>query len=166
MLFRSHSNGYSLIRKIIEVAQADINTVELEGKPLTDLLMAPTRIYVKPLLQLIRETGAVKAMAHITGGGLLENIPRVLPANTSATVDLSSWERPAVFNWLQEQGNVDETEMHRVLNCGVGMVVCVAQEQAEQAMQVLRQAGEEPWIIGRIDEADANGEAVVLRNGR
>lgn len=161
-----HSNGYSLIRKIIEVAQADINTVELEGKPLTDLLMAPTRIYVKPLLQLIRETGAVKAMAHITGGGLLENIPRVLPANTSATVDLSSWERPAVFNWLQEQGNVDETEMHRVLNCGVGMVVCVAQEQAEQAMQVLRQAGEEPWIIGRIDEADASGEAVVLRNGR
>ena len=161
-----HSNGYSLIRKIIDVAQADINTVELEGKPLTDLLMAPTRIYVKPLLQLIRETGAVKAMAHITGGGLLENIPRVLPANTSATVDLSSWERPAVFNWLQEQGNVDETEMHRVLNCGVGMVVCVAQEQAEQAMQVLRQAGEEPWIIGRIDEADASGEAVVLRNGR
>lgn len=161
-----HSNGYSLIRKIIEVAGADITNVELEGQPLTDLLMAPTRIYVKALLQLIKETGAVKAMAHITGGGLLENIPRVLPANASATIDLSSWERPAVFNWLQEQGNVDETEMHRVLNCGVGMVICVAPEQADAAMQVLQQAGEQPWIIGSVDAANASGEAVVLRNGR
>lgn len=160
-----HSNGYSLIRKIIEVAGADIKNVELDGQPLTDLLMAPTRIYVKPLLQLIRETGAVKAMSHITGGGLLENIPRVLPDNTSAIVDLSSWQRPAVFNWLQEQGNVDETEMHRVLNCGVGMVICVAADQAERAMQVLQQAGEKPWIIGSVEQATANGEAVVLRNG-
>ena len=103
--------------------------------------MAPTRIYVKPLLQLIRETGAVKAMAHITGGGLLENIPRVLPEGASASIDLSSWQRPAVFNWLQEQGNVNETEMHRVLNCGVGMVICVAADQAERAMQVLQEAG-------------------------
>ena len=160
-----HSNGYSLIRKIIEVAGADIKHVELDGQPLTDLLMAPTRIYVKPLLQLIRETGAVKAMSHITGGGLLENIPRVLPDNTSAIVDLSSWQRPAVFNWLQEQGNVNETEMHRVLNCGVGMVICVGAEDAERAMQVLQQAGENPWIIGSIEPAAANGEAVVLRNG-
>ena len=160
-----HSNGYSLIRKIIEVAGADINNVQLDGQPLTDLLMAPTRIYVKALLQLIRETGAVKAMAHITGGGLLENIPRVLPEGASASIDLSSWQRPAVFNWLQEQGNVDETEMHRVLNCGVGMVICVAAEQADQAMQVLQQAGEQPWIIGRIELAAASGEAVVLRNG-
>ena len=160
-----HSNGYSLIRKIIEVAGADIKNVELDGQPLTDLLMAPTRIYVKPLLQLIRETGAVKAMSHITGGGLLENIPRVLPDNTSAIVDLSSWQRPAVFNWLQEQGNVDETEMHRVLNCGVGMVICVGADQAERAMQVLQQAGEKPWIIGSVEPATANGEAVVLRNG-
>jgi phosphoribosylformylglycinamidine cyclo-ligase len=161
-----HSNGYSLIRKIIEVAGADIRNVQLDGQPLTDLLMAPTRIYVKALLQLIRETGAVKAMAHITGGGLLENLPRVLPEGASAVVDLSSWQRPAVFNWLQEQGNVDETEMHRVLNCGVGMVVCVAADQAERAMQVLQQAGEQPWIIGSIEQAAASGEAVVLRNGR
>lgn len=160
-----HSNGYSLIRKIIEVSGADITNVELDGQPLTDLLMAPTRIYVKALLQLIKDTGAVKAMAHITGGGLLENIPRVLPANASATIDLSSWERPAVFNWLQEQGNVDETEMHRVLNCGVGMVICVAADQAEAAMQVLQKAGEQPWIIGSVDTANASGEAVVLRNG-
>ena len=161
-----HSNGYSLIRKIIEVAGADIRNVQLDGQPLTDLLMAPTRIYVKALLQLIRETGAVKAMAHITGGGLLENLPRVLPEGASAVVDLSSWQRPAVFNWLQEQGNVDETEMHRVLNCGVGMVVCVAADQAERAIQVLQQAGEQPWIIGSIEQAAASGEAVVLRNGR
>lgn len=160
-----HSNGYSLIRKIIEVAGADINNVELDGQPLTDLLMAPTRIYVKPLLQLIRETGAVKAMAHITGGGLLENIPRVLPEGASASIDLSSWQRPAVFNWLQEQGNVNETEMHRVLNCGVGMVICVAADQAERAMQVLQEAGEQSWIIGRIEQGVTSGEAVVLRNG-
>ena len=93
--------------------------------------MAPTRIYVKPLLQLIKQTGAVKAMAHITGGGLLDNIPRVLPDNAQAVIDVASWNRPAVFDWLQEQGNVDETEMHRVLNCGVGMVICVAQSDAE-----------------------------------
>ncbi|PRB83888.1 phosphoribosylformylglycinamidine cyclo-ligase [Pseudomonas sp. MYb185] len=161
-----HSNGYSLIRKIIEVAGADIQNVQLDGQPLTDLLMAPTRIYVKALLQLIKQTGAVKAMAHITGGGLLENIPRVLPDNASASIDLSSWQRPAVFDWLQQQGNVDETEMHRVLNCGVGMVICVAAEQAEQAMQVLQQAGEQPWVIGSIEVADASSEAVVLRNGR
>ncbi|MDX9688292.1 phosphoribosylformylglycinamidine cyclo-ligase [Halopseudomonas formosensis] len=160
-----HSNGYSLIRKIIEVAGADIQNIQLDGKPLTELLMAPTRIYVKALLQLIRETGAVKAMAHITGGGLLENIPRVLPQGASASIDLSSWQRPAVFNWLQEQGNVDETEMHRVLNCGVGMVICVAADQAERALQVLRDAGESPWVIGAIEQADASGEAVVLRSG-
>ena len=131
-----HSNGYSLIRKIIEVSGADIEQVQLDGKPLADLLMAPTRIYVKPLLQLIKQTGAVKAMAHITGGGLLDNIPRVLPDNAQAVIDVASWNRPAVFDWLQEQGNVDETEMHRVLNCGVGMVICVAQSDAEKALEV------------------------------
>ena len=161
-----HSNGYSLIRKIIEVAGADIQNVQLDGQPLTDLLMAPTRIYVKPLLQLIRETGAVKAMAHITGGGLLENIPRVLPEGASASIDLASWQRPAVFDWLQEQGNVDETEMHRVLNCGVGMVICVAADQAARAIEVLQQAGEQPWVIGSIEQGVTSGEAVVLRNGR
>lgn len=161
-----HSNGYSLIRKIIEVADVDIATVTLDGQPLTELLMAPTRIYVKPLLELIRETGAVKAMAHITGGGLLENIPRVLPKGAAASIDLTSWKRPAVFDWLQQQGNVDEKEMHRVLNCGVGMVVCVAADQAERAMAVLSNAGESPWVIGTIEAADEAGELVVLRNGR
>ncbi len=159
-----HSNGYSLIRKIIEVSGADIAQVQLDGKPLADLLMAPTRIYVKPLLQLIKQTGAVKAMAHITGGGLLDNIPRVLPDNAQAVIDVASWNRPAVFDWLQEQGNVDETEMHRVLNCGVGMVICVAQSDAEKALEVLRAAGEQPWQIGRIETCGADAERVVLNN--
>ncbi len=160
-----HSNGYSLIRKIIEVAGVDINSTSLDGKPLSALLMAPTRIYVKALLQLIKQTGSVKAMAHITGGGLLENIPRVLPADSRACIDLDSWQRPAVFNWLQEQGNVDETEMHRVLNCGVGMVICVAAEAAEEALKVLGDAGEQPWIIGRIEAGNEGDEAVVLQRG-
>ena len=158
-----HSNGYSLIRKIIEVAGINIHDTKLDGKPLSELLMAPTRIYVKALLQLIKQTGAVKAMAHITGGGLLENIPRVLPDGAQAVIDLNSWQRPAVFNWLQEQGNVDETEMHRVLNCGVGMVICVAADQADAALQSLRDAGEQPWIIGQISSAADGAEAVVLQ---
>ena len=113
-----HSNGYSLIRKIIEVAGADINSTQVDGKPLVDLLLEPTRIYVKPVLKLIKETGAVKAISHITGGGLLENIPRVLPENAQAVVDVASWQRPAIFDWLQEKGNVDETEMHHAqLRC-------------------------------------------------
>jgi len=159
-----HSNGYSLIRKIIEVAGTDIETTQLDGKPLTELLMAPTRIYVKPLLQLIKETGAVKAMAHITGGGLLDNIPRVLPEGSQAVIDVASWQRPAVFNWLQQQGNVDEHEMHRVLNCGVGMVICVAQDQVEAVLANLRTSGENPWVIGEIGSADEGAERVLLNN--
>ena len=159
-----HSNGYSLIRKIIEVAGANIESIELDGKPLTELLMAPTRIYVKPLLQLIKETGTVKAMAHITGGGLIENIPRVLPEGSQAIIDINSWQRPAVFDWLQAQGNVNEIEMHRVLNCGVGMIICVAPEDADTALACLRAAGEQPWVIGSIANAAEGSERVVLNN--
>ncbi|MFC0708195.1 phosphoribosylformylglycinamidine cyclo-ligase [Azorhizophilus paspali] len=158
-----HSNGYSLIRKILELSGTDVAGATLDGKPLADLLMAPTRIYVKPLLKLIRETGAVKAMAHITGGGLTENIPRVLPQGTRAVIDVASWTRPAVFDWLQEKGNVDEREMHRVLNCGVGMVVCVARDKVEQVLAVLRAAGERPWLIGDIAAGDGD-ERVQLHN--
>lgn len=159
-----HSNGYSLVRKIIEVAGADINSTQVDGKPLIELLLEPTRIYVKPVLKLIRETGAVKAISHITGGGLLENIPRVLPANAQAVVDVASWQRPAIFDWLQEQGNVDETEMHRVLNCGVGMIICVAAEDQQRVLEHLQASGEQPWVIGQINVAAADAPAIVLNN--
>ncbi|MBM6550441.1 phosphoribosylformylglycinamidine cyclo-ligase [Marinomonas ostreistagni] len=143
-----HSNGYSLIRKILEVSNADLNE-EIDGVALKDALMAPTKIYVKSILKLM-ETMPVNALAHITGGGLLENIPRVLPEGSAAYIDAASWTRPAVFDWLQEQGNVEQEEMYRVLNCGVGMVIAVDADKAEQALQVLQSEGEQAWVIGEI----------------
>lgn len=157
-----HSNGYSLIRKIIEVRGAELNE-DLDGQPLSDALMAPTRIYVKSLLKLIKES-QVNALSHITGGGLLENIPRVLPGNAKAVIDTQSWKMPAVFNWLQQQGNVEATEMYRTFNCGVGMIICVPADKQEEALQILKGAGEEAWVIGSIAEA-AEGEEQVELNG-
>lgn len=159
-----HSNGYSLIRKIIDVSGVDVKTTVIDGKPLADLLMAPTRIYVKALLELIRNAPIVKAIAHITGGGLLDNIPRVLPNKTVAKIDVASWQRPEVFNWLQTQGNVDETEMHRVLNCGVGIVICVAEDDLDLALDNLHESGEKPWVIGRIEQSDTEQPHVILEN--
>ncbi|MDI3324445.1 phosphoribosylformylglycinamidine cyclo-ligase [Pontibacterium granulatum] len=156
-----HSNGYSLIRKIIEVRGADLNET-IDGKPLADALMEPTRIYVKSLLKLIKES-QVNALSHITGGGLLENIPRVLPASAKAVIDLNSWELPAVFQWLQTQGNVETTEMYRTFNCGVGMVICVPAEEANNALNVLKAAGEDAWVIGSIENAADGEEQVELR---
>jgi phosphoribosylformylglycinamidine cyclo-ligase len=157
-----HSNGYSLIRKVIEVSGVDLSE-ELEGEAIGDALLAPTRIYVKSLLAL-QEQVPIHALAHITGGGLPENLPRVLPENTKAVVDTASWKRPAVFDWLQQQGNVAESEMLRTFNCGVGMVVCVAEEHAEQALALLRSTGESAWRLGRIEAADG-APAVELENG-
>lgn len=157
-----HSNGYSLIRKILELSQVDLQSTQLEGTPLADLLMAPTRIYVQPILALIRATGAVKAMAHITGGGLLENIPRVLPKGLCAQIEINSWKRPAVFDWLQIQGNVAEQELYRVLNCGVGMVLCVAAERVAEVLAHLTQSGEAPWVLGHISAGAADQPRVVL----
>ena len=156
-----HSNGYSLIRKIIEVTGADLNE-EVDGKTLADALMAPTRIYVKPVLKLIGEL-PVHAISHITGGGLQENLPRVLPENAKAVVDLNSWQRPEVFNWLQRGGNVDEYEMYRTLNCGVGMIIVVDQDKAQQAIDLLNAEGEKAWQIGHIAEASADEEQVELQ---
>ena len=144
----AHSNGYSLVRKIIEVAQPDLNG-DFHGKKLADVLMAPTRIYVKPLLALI-EAMEVKGMAHITGGGLVENVPRVLGANLTAILDHSKWVMPPLFTWLQQHGNVADAEMHRVFNCGIGMVVIVSKENAAAAMTQLTAAGEQVWQIGEI----------------
>ncbi len=155
-----HSNGYSLIRKVIEVSQADLQQ-SLGQATLADALMAPTRIYVKPLLALMKQV-EVHALSHITGGGLLENIPRVLPEHTQAVIDRQSWEMPPVFRWLQEQGNIVEQEMHRTFNCGVGMVICVAAEQADQAIAFLRDQGETVWTIGHIAPADQAEPVVTL----
>ncbi len=159
-----HSNGYSLIRKILEVSNASL-TDTVDGQPLGDALMAPTRIYVKSLLSMMRDTDIpVHALSHITGGGLLENIPRVLPDTLAAHVDLATWQRPEVFNWLQAQGNVSETEMHRVLNCGIGMVIVVPQADAERAMSHLQAQGETVYQIGQIIQRQE--DAVVLENLR
>lgn len=145
-----HSNGYSLIRKILDVSNASTDT-RVDNMPLSAALMAPTRIYVKPLLSLMRDTDIpVHALSHITGGGLLENIPRVLPDHLAAHINLDSWKRPAVFDWLQANGNVDETEMHRVLNCGIGMVVVVPAAQAEQARHHIQDHGETVYTLGKI----------------
>ena len=148
----AHSNGYSLIRKIIERAQPDL-ALDIGGAPLADAVMAPTHIYVKPLLALIQSLGGqgVKGMAHITGGGLTENIPRVLPDNVAAIIDQSTWPQPALFQWLQREGNIADAEMHRVFNCGIGMVVIVAETDASHAMQLLTAAGEKVFAIGHIE---------------
>ena len=156
-----HSNGYSLIRKVLEVTQTDPATTHLDGQPLIDLLMAPTKIYVKSLLALIAKS-PVHALAHITGGGLLENIPRVLPDNATAVIDTNTWTRPAVFDWLQQGGNIDEQEMHRTLNCGVGMVICVPAETAAAAVEFLNTQGEQAFVMGTIQETKAGEEQVQL----
>ena len=159
-----HSNGYSLIRKIIEVSGADPATEKLGDGTLAEALLEPTRIYVKPLLDLIRvQECTVHALAHITGGGLLENIPRVLPDNTVAAIDPSAWEMPPVFRWLQEQGNVTQTEMYRTFNCGIGMVVCVPEKETDNALAILRQEGETAWIIGRIEKGTSKQPRVEFK---
>lgn len=143
-----HSNGFSLVRKIIEVSNPDLNA-DFHGRTLADALIAPTRIYVKPLLSLFDKVD-VKGLAHITGGGLVENIPRVLGDSLTAVLDSSSWELPPLFKWLQQHGGVADAEMHRVFNCGIGMVVVVAPEVAEAAAAHLREAGETVFTIGKI----------------
>lgn len=153
-----HSNGYSLVRKILEVSNADLNQ-EIGGTTLAKALIEPTRIYVKPLLKLIAET-PVNALAHITGGGLLENIPRVLPQNCKAVIDSASWTLPEVFQWLQQAGNVEQTEMYRTFNCGVGMVIAVPSETAQAALENLTASGENAFVIGAIAERN-DGEASV-----
>ncbi|MEN7429753.1 phosphoribosylformylglycinamidine cyclo-ligase [Chromobacterium sp. TRC.1.1.SA] len=146
-----HSNGYSLVRKIIDRAQPELDAPFDGGKTLRDAVIAPTRIYVKPLLKLM-EALPVKGMAHITGGGITENTPRVLPAGTVAQIDAASWQLPKLFQWLQREGNVDIQEMYRTFNCGIGMVVVVAPEHAEQAMALLREAGETVYRLGQVRE--------------
>lgn len=156
-----HSNGYSLVRKILEVSHADPLTLELEGKPLADHLLAPTKIYVKSVLKLIEEHD-IHAIAHLTGGGFWENIPRVLPEGTQAVIDESSWQWPAVFNWLQQTGNVSRHEMYRTFNCGVGMIIALPAVEADAAIALMNANGEKAWKIGTI--AASTGEERVVIN--
>jgi phosphoribosylformylglycinamidine cyclo-ligase len=147
-----HSNGYSLIRKIMEVSNSQL-TDTLGGRTLADWLLAPTRIYVKPLLSLCKAFN-IHALAHITGGGLTENVPRVLPAGTRAVINTSTWQPPEIFDWLQQHGNVEPQEMYRTFNCGIGMVVCAAQTDADAVIAHLKAEGEDARLIGEIEAGD------------
>jgi len=151
----AHSNGYSLVRKLIEVSGIDMNS-DFHGRPFREVVMEPTRIYVKPLLKLIAAL-PVKGMAHITGGGLTENIPRVLPEGVTAELERGSWTIPPLFGWMQQQGNIAEDEMLRTFNCGIGMTVIVAAEDADRAIALLAAEGEQVSRIGVI-RARAEGE--------
>jgi len=155
-----HSNGYSLVRKVLEVSQADPQQ-DLNGKPLIQHLLEPTKIYVKSLLKLI-EASDVHAMAHITGGGFWENIPRVLPENCKAVIQGDSWQWPAVFNWLMENGNIAEYEMYRTFNCGVGMIVALPADKVDAALALLAAEGEQAWLIGAIAAREGNEEQVEI----
>jgi len=156
-----HSNGYSLVRKIISVAKPDLEA-DFHGRKLADVLMAPTRLYVKPLLALMASM-EVKGLVHITGGGLVENIPRVLQENLTAVLDAKSWAMPPLFQWLQQHGGVADAEMHRVFNCGIGMTVIVSKENADAAMAQLQAAGETVYRIGEIRaREEGQAQTVVL----
>ncbi|WP_063657425.1 phosphoribosylformylglycinamidine cyclo-ligase [Candidatus Arsenophonus triatominarum] len=156
-----HSNGYSLIREILQLNQIDPATIQLENKSLADHLLAPTRIYVKNILALIEKQN-IHSIAHITGGGFWENIPRVLPANTQAQIDSASWQWPAIFSWLQQTGNVSTHEMYRTFNCGVGMLIVLPAEEVSDALQLLNQLGEKAWQIGKIVEINADEPQVTI----
>ncbi|WP_375592061.1 phosphoribosylformylglycinamidine cyclo-ligase [Chitiniphilus eburneus] len=151
----AHSNGYSLVRKILHLTDADYSAEFDGGRSLADVVMAPTRIYVKPLLKLMAEL-PVKGMAHITGGGITENVPRVLPDNVVAQLDGTSWTFPKLFQWLQKEGNVATAEMHRTFNCGVGMVVIVAADDAERAIALLSAEGETVYRLGAVRERNGD----------
>ena len=157
-----HSNGFSLVRKILDVSKADLNQ-DIGGVTLKQAISAPTRIYVKPLLAAMAQID-IKGMAHITGGGLTENVPRVLPDGLQAVLDSDKWQRPPLFQWLQQAGNVADDEMHRVFNCGIGMVVIVAAADAAQAAEILHAQGETVYQMGHIQalpSADAHPTVVV-----
>lgn len=155
----AHSNGYSLIRKVIEL-QDNLNQT-VGNKPLTEALLEPTRIYVKSLLNLIAQQ-PVHALAHITGGGITENVPRVLPENTVANVKLGSWPTQPLFDWLQEEGNISDDEMLKTFNCGIGMVMCVAKERVDAVLDVLKDSGESAFVIGDIAKADGEPKVNYL----
>jgi phosphoribosylformylglycinamidine cyclo-ligase len=159
-----HSNGYSLIRRVVETINGDLETPAPfdASRTLGDALLTPTRIYVKPLLAALRETGALKALAHITGGGFTENIPRILPKGVSAEIDLAKISPPPVFGWLSRAGGIADLEMLRTFNCGIGMIVIVDKEQADNVTRILQREGETVTAIGTLAQGD---ETVVNYTG-
>ena len=156
----AHSNGFSLIRKILERAGAQ-PLVDFAGRPLQEVVMAPTQIYVKPILKLLNIV-SVKGMAHITGGGLVENIPRVLPENLQAVLHRDAWQMPSLFQWLQEKGQVADLEMHRVFNCGIGLVVVVPSHAVSQAIEALKAEQLTAWQIGEVVERPENAPQTIV----
>ena len=162
-----HSNGFSLIRRLVSEQDLALNAPAsfAPDQDLATALMTPTRIYVASVLQAFRETGAIKALAHITGGGLSENIPRVLPPGLRASIDLGTWTAPAVFGWLQQAGQLDIAELARTFNCGIGLVAVVAEADVAAVESCLRAAGEATHVIGRI-EASASGSEQIRLDGR
>ena len=156
----AHANGYSLIRKIIETNHSDLSA-DFDKKKLSNAIMMPTRIYVKPLLELMKQL-PLKGIAHITGGGLVENLPRILPSNLTAILQKNSWNMPPLFHWLQQQGNVTDDEMHRVFNCGIGMILVVAPKYATEAIKILQSSGETAWKIGKIKPRSADEMPTII----
>lgn len=155
-----HSNGFSLVRHIIENNNIGFNE-KIEDKELGDLLLAPTKIYTDPVLELIKKT-PVHALAHITGGGLIENIPRVLPDHLQAVINTDSWDWPAIFKWIQATGKINNDEMYRTFNCGVGMVACVPEKNRDDVIALLNRAGEIAWEIGYIREKPQGESSIKL----
>jgi phosphoribosylformylglycinamidine cyclo-ligase len=149
----AHSNGYSLIRKLLKHGKATATTKLAHGL-LYDALLQPTRIYVKPLLALAKKV-PIHGIAHITGGGLTENIPRVVPHGLEVLLSAQTWTRPEVFDWLQKTGNIADAEMYRTFNCGIGMTITVGAEHVDKALQTLREQGENPSVIGEVRRGDA-----------
>jgi phosphoribosylformylglycinamidine cyclo-ligase len=170
-----HSNGYSLVRRLVAEQRLgwEDRAPFAPEHALAEILLAPTRIYVGPVLRVMRETGAIKGLAHVTGGGISENLPRILPARVAAHVDLASWTAPAVFAWLQRAGDLDQAEMLRTFNCGIGMVAVAAKAHAAKVVAAFRSAGEMPTIIGEIEtgggiasSAKGKSEAEAVRYSR
>ncbi|WP_339387786.1 phosphoribosylformylglycinamidine cyclo-ligase, partial [Vibrio caribbeanicus] len=155
------SNGYSLLRKILEVSGADKNE-ELEGKTIGEHLLEPTKIYIKSALKMIA-VHDIHAISHITGGGFWENIPRVLPEGTKAVINGDSWQWPAIFNWLQKKGNVTTHEMYRTFNCGVGLIIALPHSQAQSAVELLKAEGENAWVIGEIATSSDSENQVEIK---
>jgi len=158
----AHSNGYSLLRKVLERTGMRADD-DFAGKPLSEVVMAPTRIYVKPMLAAIAKFGsAIKGMAHITGGGLLENVPRVLAKGLQAQLHAGAWQIPALFDWLKREGGIEQQEMYRVFNCGIGLVVIVPADQAASIRSFLQEQGETVSVLGEIVKADENAHRTVV----